>query len=49
MSPANFLFRKLTEQVKQLTGRVDILINNAGVSQRSYALNTSIEVDQGTF
>jgi dehydrogenase/reductase SDR family protein 7B len=37
------------EQVKQLTGRVDILINNAGVSQRSYALSTSIEVDRALF
>ncbi len=36
-------------QVKQLAGRVDILINNAGVSQRSYALNTSTEVDRELF
>jgi short-subunit dehydrogenase len=35
--------------VKQLAGRVDILINNAGVSQRSYALNTSLEVDRELF
>ena len=28
---------------------MDILINNAGVSQRSYALNTSMEVDRELF
>jgi dehydrogenase/reductase SDR family member 7B len=37
------------KQVTQLAGRVDILINNAGVSQRSYALNTSLEVDRELF
>jgi len=37
------------DQVKQLAGHVDILINNAGVSQRSYALNTSLEVDRELF
>ena len=37
------------DKVKQLAGRVDILINNAGVSQRSYALNTSLEVDRELF
>jgi dehydrogenase/reductase SDR family protein 7B len=37
------------DRVKQLAGRVDILINNAGVSQRSYALNTSLEVDRELF
>jgi dehydrogenase/reductase SDR family protein 7B len=37
------------DQVKHLAGRVDILINNAGVSQRSYALNTSLEVDRELF
>jgi short-subunit dehydrogenase len=38
--------QEATDLVRQLAGRVDILINNAGVSQRSYALNTSIEVDR---
>jgi dehydrogenase/reductase SDR family member 7B len=37
------------DQVKKLAGHVDILINNAGVSQRSYALNTSLEVDRELF
>ena len=37
------------EQVKQLAGRVDILINNAGVSQRSYALDTDLQVDRELF
>jgi dehydrogenase/reductase SDR family member 7B len=37
------------EQVRLLAGRVDILINNAGVSQRSYALNTTLEVDRELF
>jgi short-subunit dehydrogenase len=34
------------ETVKQLVPRIDILINNAGVSQRSYALETSLAVDR---
>jgi dehydrogenase/reductase SDR family protein 7B len=33
-------------QVKQLARRLDLLINNAGVSQRSYALDTSMDVDR---
>jgi dehydrogenase/reductase SDR family member 7B len=37
------------EQVRLLAGNVDILINNAGVSQRSYALDTSLEVDRALF
>jgi short-subunit dehydrogenase len=37
------------DQVKQLADHVDILINNAGVSQRSYALDTSLEVDRELF
>jgi dehydrogenase/reductase SDR family member 7B len=37
------------EQVKLLAGTVDILINNAGVSQRSYALDTTLEVDRELF
>jgi dehydrogenase/reductase SDR family member 7B len=34
------------EKVKQLVKRLDILVNNAGVSQRSYALETTVEVDR---
>jgi dehydrogenase/reductase SDR family member 7B len=33
-------------KIKCLANRVDILINNAGVSQRSYALETTIDVDR---
>jgi dehydrogenase/reductase SDR family member 7B len=33
-------------QVKQLVEKLDLLINNAGVSQRSYALDTTVEVDR---
>jgi len=33
---------KLLEQV----GKVDVLINNGGISQRDYALQTSLEVDE---
>jgi len=32
--------------VKHLVEKLDLLINNAGVSQRSYAMDTSIEVDR---
>jgi short-subunit dehydrogenase len=35
-----------TEAALQFYGRIDILINNAGVSQRSLAKETSIEVDR---
>jgi len=35
--------------VKQLVDKVDILVNNAGVSQRSYALETDIQVDRDLF
>jgi len=34
---------KALDMVKQQAGRVDILINNAGVSQRSLALDTSMQ------
>jgi dehydrogenase/reductase SDR family protein 7B len=37
------------DQVKKQAGRVDILINNAGVSQRSEALNTALQVDRDLF
>jgi dehydrogenase/reductase SDR family protein 7B len=46
---SKFSVQEATELVKQLTGRVDILINNAGVSQRSYALDTAIEVTRELF
>jgi len=36
-------------EIKKLVDRVDILINNAGVSQRSYALETDISVDRSLF
>ncbi len=32
--------------VIQQTGGIDILINNAGISQRSYAVDTSLDVDR---
>jgi short-subunit dehydrogenase len=37
------------EKVKQLAGRVDVLVNNAGVSQRSFALDTELKVDRAIF
>lgn len=40
---------KAAEQVKSLVERLDILINNAGVSQRSLALDTDIAVDRALF
>lgn len=39
-------FGELAARVEQHYGRIDILINNAGISQRSYALETSLEVDR---
>ncbi|TCP28316.1 short-subunit dehydrogenase [Tenacibaculum skagerrakense] len=39
------LDKKVTEAIA-FFGRVDILINNGGISQRSLAKNTSIEVDK---
>jgi dehydrogenase/reductase SDR family member 7B len=46
---SNSSVQEAINQVKKLAGRVDILVNNAGVSQRSYALNTSLEVDRELF
>jgi dehydrogenase/reductase SDR family protein 7B len=36
-------------KVKQLVDRVDILVNNAGVSQRSYVLETKLQVYRDLF
>lgn len=35
-----------TQKVMQKFGRIDILVNNAGIAQRSYAGDTSIEVER---
>ncbi len=37
------------EQVIQKFGHIDVLINNGGVSQRSYASNTQIDVERKLF
>lgn len=39
-------FNALAEKVVQTFGCIDILINNAGISQRSFAKDTSLEVDR---
>lgn len=39
-------FRELTETVLSTCGRIDMLVNNAGVSQRALVKDTSIEVDR---
>ncbi len=36
----------IAEKVQQEVGSIDILVNNGGVSQRSLALDTQIEVDE---
>ena len=36
----------LVEQVKAKFGRIDVLINNGGQSQRSWAIETPIEIDR---
>jgi short-subunit dehydrogenase len=36
----------LVQKVREEFGRVDVLVNNAGVSQRSWAAETSLEVDR---
>lgn len=37
---------ELTGQVIEKFGRIDILINNAGISQRSYAAETPLDIDR---
>lgn len=39
----------IAEKVITQTGRIDILINNAGISQRSLAVDTPVEVDRKVF
>ncbi len=39
-------FEKTTEQALKYYGRIDVLVNNGGVSQRSFAKDTSIAVDK---
>lgn len=36
----------LVETVRNEFGRIDILVNNAGVSQRSYTIDTSLDIDR---
>lgn len=38
--------KKLTEVVMNEFGQVDILVNNAGLSQRSYTIETPLEIDR---
>lgn len=40
---------RAVETVKQLVSGIDIMINNAGVSQRSFALETALAVDRELF
>ena len=39
-------FKSAVDQVYDRFGKVDLLFNNAGISQRSYALETDISVDR---
>ena len=39
-------FKEITKKVINHFGKIDILINNGGISQRSEASNTSLEVDR---
>ena len=42
-------FKKTVEQAAMFFGRIDVLINNAGISQRSFAADTNLEVDRKIF
>ena len=42
-------FPGLVEQVKNAYGSVDVLINNAGISQRSLIVDTPLEIDRKVF
>lgn len=37
---------EITQQALAKFGRIDILVNNGGISQRSYAAHTTVEVDK---
>ena len=39
-------FKEKTETVIKQFGKIDLIVHNAGISQRSYAKDTKIEVDQ---
>lgn len=40
---------ELTNQAVHHFGRIDILINNGGISQRSWAVDTSLDIDRKVF
>ena len=42
----NSTFHNITQQVINIFGRIDILVNNGGISQRSLASETQISVDK---
>ena len=42
-------FEKATQSVVKKYGSIDLLINNGGISQRSEASQTSIDVDRKTY
>jgi len=42
-------FKKTVAQAIDMYGSVDVLINNAGISQRSFAAETKLEVDRKIF
>ncbi len=39
----------IVEKVIEQAGRIDILINSAGISQRSYVIETPVEIDRKVF